>query len=89
LATVAYVAFVARGCERARRPLVCCHPVDMDTVDVVARLWLSARRAGLELVVHDPCPLLEALLGLAGFAAVLAEPPGPNDSDGSRPTQSR
>jgi ABC-type transporter Mla MlaB component len=46
------------------------HP-DVATVDALARLGLSARRAGRELRLRAPSPALCALLDLCGLAAVL------------------
>jgi hypothetical protein len=68
--TVAVVAFAREGACTSR-PLVICGTVGLDTVDVLARLHLRARRLGLAMTVHDPVPDLELLIGLAGLTAVL------------------
>jgi hypothetical protein len=67
LRTIAFVAFAAHDVERARRPLVHAGAIDIATVDVIARLRLRARRAGLELRLYDPVPELAELLGLTGM----------------------
>ncbi len=71
LRTIAVVAFIAHGVEQSRRPLLASGPVDIATVDVIARLHLSARRAGLDMVLYDPAPGLAELLELAGLAAIV------------------
>jgi hypothetical protein len=42
-------------------------PVQIVTVDVLARLQLAARRAGGRIRLRDPAPALRALLGLVGL----------------------
>jgi anti-anti-sigma regulatory factor len=46
------------------------HP-DAGAIDALARLVLSARRAGHELRLRDPSPALCELIDLCGLAAVL------------------
>lgn len=42
-------------------------PVQIGTVDVLARLQLAARRAGGRVRLRDPAPALRALLDLVGL----------------------
>jgi anti-anti-sigma regulatory factor len=56
------------------RPIVCdaaSLAPDIDTVDALARLRLTARRLGAELHVRGVSPELRALLELCGLAGVL------------------
>ena len=71
LRTIVVVVFAAHDFEQARRPLVHEGAIDIETVDVIARLRLSARRSGLEMTLHDPAPELTELLGLAGLDTLL------------------
>lgn len=56
-------------CETAVR-------VDIGTVDVLARVALTARRLGCELELRGASPDLRALLDLAGLADVVRCVPG-------------
>ncbi|MDT0573868.1 STAS domain-containing protein [Streptomyces sp. DSM 3412] len=57
-------------------------PPGLAAVDVLARMQLTARRAGGRIRLRDPDPALRALLGLVGLAfevegqAEEGEPPG-------------
>lgn len=42
-------------------------PVQLGTVDVLARLQLAAQRAGGRIRLRDPAPVLRALLDLVGL----------------------
>ncbi|MFC3578449.1 STAS domain-containing protein [Streptomyces yaanensis] len=42
-------------------------PVQLATIDVLARLQLAARRAGGRIRLRDPAPALRALLDLVGL----------------------
>lgn len=77
---------VARLCDAARdglargATLVVCdvgavRRPSLGTVDLVARLLLTAGRARGRLLLRDPDPALLALLGLVGLT-VGVEPPG-------------
>jgi ABC-type transporter Mla MlaB component len=76
-------ADIALLCDRVRlllegsgAGLVVCDVgalVDPDavTIDALARLQLTARRAGSRIQVHHPCRELQELLALAGLCDVL------------------
>ncbi|MFD9910738.1 STAS domain-containing protein [Streptomyces sp. NPDC059063] len=49
---------------------------DLATVDAVARMRLTARRAGTGLRLRGPTPALWALLGLVGLAELCVEVEG-------------
>jgi hypothetical protein len=49
---------------------------DAATVDLLARLQLAARRAGVELLLRRPSADLVALLAFAGLADALRVEPG-------------
>lgn len=63
---------------RGRVRLVCetAARVDIGTVDVLARVALTARRLHCELELCDASPDLRALLELAGLAGVVRCAPG-------------
>jgi ABC-type transporter Mla MlaB component len=44
---------------------------DAGTVDVLARVALTARRLGRSIHLLDPCPQLQALLALTGLEVAL------------------
>ena len=85
---------VTTACEALRARLrqggvsrVLCHldgvPSDLTAVDVLARLRLLARRAGVPLVLQGHDPGLPALLELVGLSELLTSPspstsPGPD-----------
>jgi len=48
---------------------------DIGTIGVLARLRLTARREGSELVLHDPRPNLLGLIELSGLSGVLRVEP--------------
>lgn len=69
---------LSRLCDTARSllaatgaaELVCdasALPPDLAAVNTLARLELTARRAGARIAVRDPDPLLRSLLGLVGL----------------------
>jgi ABC-type transporter Mla MlaB component len=50
-------------------------PVQLATLDLLARLQLAARRAGGRIRLRDPAPALRALLDLAGLPIELEGQP--------------
>ena len=52
-------------------PLSGVDPPDLATVDLLARLHLSARRMGCTLAIEEACAELAGLLDLAGLADVV------------------
>lgn len=45
--------------------------LDIGAIDALCRMQLDARRLGCTIRVHDACPELRELIGLAGLADVL------------------
>ena len=54
---------------------------DLRTIDVLARLQLSARRDGLELRLRHAPPELRELIALCGLAQILRVEPEPPDDE--------
>ena len=63
------------GAEVASWPLTKASPVDLSTVDEVARLQLMAGRLGLSIGLRDACGELRELLDLAGMSQLVTAAP--------------
>jgi STAS domain len=63
-----------------RRPLVCdlsaLGGADLETIDLLARLQLAARRHGRTIRFLHASPALRSLIAFAGLEAVLRVEPG-------------
>ncbi|MGY0492181.1 STAS domain-containing protein [Streptomyces sp. WG-D5] len=85
-----------RLCERVRAardgtpgaaPTVVCDvsavtTADLTTLDALARMQLTARRAGFRIVLRDPPAGLAVILELAGMGGVLGAPPPAGEPSG-------
>lgn len=65
------VVLAEGGEELARWPLEPDTPIDLGTIEDLARMVLTARRLGRSLHVVSPCPDLVALARLSGLEATL------------------
>lgn len=62
------------GCREVACDLAELHRVDLATVDVLARMQLTARRLGGHITLVDAPERLRGLLDLVGLAGVLRTP---------------
>jgi hypothetical protein len=71
------------------RPLVCdlsaLGKADLETIDLLARLQLAARRNGRTIRFLHASPALHALIVFAGLDAVLRVEPGREAEEGEDP----
>ena len=70
------------------RPLVCdlrSLGADAETIDLLARLQLAARRHGRTLRFFHASPALQELIAFAGLDAVLRVEPGRETEEGEDP----
>jgi ABC-type transporter Mla MlaB component len=71
------------------RPLVCdlsaLGGADAETIDLLARLQLAARRHGRTLRLFHASPALQELIAFAGLDAVLCVEPGREAEEGEDP----
>jgi hypothetical protein len=72
-----------------RRPLVCdlsaLGGADVETIDLLARLQLAARRHGRTLRFLHASPALSELIAFVGLEAVLPVEPGRQAEEGEDP----
>jgi hypothetical protein len=66
------------------RPVLCLDAAEIDanavTLDVLARLALTARRCGYRIALRDPSPELVDLIEFAGLTQALPQAPLRSDS---------